>query len=132
MPTGFSTTNLANPILNHLRGGTSWTAPSGLYVKLHTGDPGASATANAATETTRQQATFGDAASGGAISNTSQIQWTTVAASETYSHVSLWDASTGGNFIWSGALASPVAVTAGGTFTIAIGDLDLTLTSLAS
>ena len=36
MATGLSTANLANKILDHLRGGTAWTQPGGLYIKLHT------------------------------------------------------------------------------------------------
>jgi hypothetical protein len=102
-------------------------APSGIYVKLHTGDPGEDATANAASNTTRVQATFGSSATTGTISNTAQIQWTSVSATETYSHVSLWDASTAGNPLWKGALTSSVSVTSGGTFTIATGDLDVAL-----
>jgi hypothetical protein len=63
-------------------------------------------------------------ASGGAISNDVAIEWTSVPASETYSHFSLWTAATGGNFLFSGTItANPV--TTGDTFTIAIGDLDL-------
>jgi hypothetical protein len=130
MALGLSTT-LANSILNHLRGGATWTAPSGLYVKLHTGDPGSAATANAAGNTTRQQATVGSAASGGTLSNSAQIQWTSVSTAETYSHLSIWDASSGGNFLWSGAFTSGVAVSVGATFTIATGDLDFTF-SLAA
>lgn len=102
-------------------------APSGIWVRLHTGDPGEDATANGATNTTRIAATFGTSATTGTISNTAQIQWTSVPATETYSHVSLWDASSGGNALWKGALTSSVSVTSGGTFTIAIGDLDVTL-----
>ncbi|MGA1149392.1 MAG: phage tail fiber protein, partial [Ilumatobacteraceae bacterium] len=40
-------------ILDHLTGTASWTAPSSVYLKLHTGDPGEDCTSNAATEDTR-------------------------------------------------------------------------------
>lgn len=100
---------------------------SGVYVKLHTGDPGEDGTANAATEADRVQATFGSAASGGTISNTAAITWTNVAATETYSHVSLWDASTAGNCLWAGALTASKSVNSGDTFEIATGDLDVSL-----
>lgn len=102
-------------------------AVANVYVKLHIGDPGEDGTANAATETTRIQATFGSAASGGTISNTANINWTSLAASETISHISLWDASTAGNCLWIGALSSSQDVAAGGNFTIATGDLDVSL-----
>lgn len=116
---------LENALLNHVRGGTAFTQPSGLYVKLHVGDPGEDCTANPATETTRQQATFG-AASGGVISNTGAISWTNVAGTEDYTHASLWDAATAGNPLVSGTVTAN-AVTAGDTFTLPIGDLDFTL-----
>jgi hypothetical protein len=50
-----------------------------------------------------------------------------VSNTETYTHVSLWSASSGGTFLGSDDLPVSKAVTAGDTFTIAIGDLDLTI-----
>lgn len=101
---------------------------AGIFVKLHLGAPGAAGTSNAAVETTRQQATFGAGAASRAISNTAAVEWTNVSTTETYTHVSLWDASTAGNFLGSDDLSSSAAVTAGDTFRIPIGDLDLTFT----
>ena len=63
MTLGFSTTNLANNWLNMLRG-TAFTAPTGVYAKLHIGDPGAAGTNNASAVTTRQAVTFGAASAG--------------------------------------------------------------------
>jgi hypothetical protein len=104
-------------ILDHTTGTTSWTMPSGVYVKLHTGDPGEAGTSNAATEATRKVITFSAAASG-SIASAATIEWTNVSTTETYSHWSLWDASTSGNCLWTGALSSSAAVTAGDTFQI--------------
>ena len=128
MATGLSTANLANKILDHLRGGTAWTQPGGLYIKLHTGDPGAAGTANASAVTSRQAATF-SAASGGALalSNSPAFAMT---SSETISHVSVWDASTGGNFLWSCALTSSKSVTNGDTLTFTT--LGVSFTPLAA
>jgi hypothetical protein len=98
------------------------------WVKLHLGDPGSAGTANAAVETTRKQVTFGAAATSRAISNTAAVEWTNVSTTETYTWVSFWDASTGGNFLGRDDLSSSAAVTAGDTFRIPIGDLDLTIT----
>lgn len=117
-----------NKMLDALVGRGAYSANAAFYVKLHTGDPGAAGTSNAATETTRQAVTFGSGAASGAISNTAQVQWTSLAATETISHVSFWTASTAGTFLGSDDLATPQNVNAGGTFTIAIGDLDLTIT----
>jgi len=98
-------------------GGTAFTAPASCYVKLHTGDPGEDGTANAATETTRKALSW-NAASSGSKATSASVSWTSVAGTETYSHVSLWDASSAGNCLWSGALSSSVSVTAGDTFTL--------------
>ena len=51
MATGLSA-YLCNSFLNALGNNTSY-AVTQVYVKLHVGDPGSAATANAATETTR-------------------------------------------------------------------------------
>ncbi len=117
-----------NKMLDALVGRATYTASAACYVKLHTGDPGAAGSNNAATNTTRQQATFGSAAVSGAISNTAAVEWTNVSTTETYSHISLWTASSGGTFLGSDDLSSSAAVTAGDTFRIAVGDLDLSLT----
>lgn len=118
---------VANSWLDALARNTSY-AEAAVYVQLHLGDPGSAGTSNVAAETDRVQATFGSAASGRAISNTAAIEWTNVAATETYTHVSLWDASSAGNFLGRDDLSSSAAVTAGDTFRIPIGDLDLTIT----
>lgn len=104
-------------ILDHTTGRASWTAPSTVYVKLHTGDPGEDGTGNAATETTRKSVSW-SAASSGSIASSATLEWTNVSTTETYSHWSLWDNSTAGNCLWSGALSSSAAVTAGDTFQI--------------
>jgi len=109
-------------LLNTLRN-TSF-AVTAVYLKLHTGDPGEAGTSNAATEATRKAVTFA-AASSGSMTSSATVEWTNVSTTETYSHWSLWDASTSGNCLWSGALATSAAVTAGDTFQIT--SLTLTL-----
>ena len=106
-----------NKILDHVTGEAAWTMPTTVYVKLHTGDPGEAATSNAATETTRKAASW-SAASSGSIATDATIEWTNVTTTETYTHWSLWDASTAGNALWTGALSASAAVTAGDTFQI--------------
>jgi len=104
-------------ILDHTTGRSAWTIPTNVYVKLHTADPGEAATSAAATETTRKVAAWATAASG-AIATSATLEWTNVAATETYTHWSMWDASTAGNALWTGALSTSAAVTAGDTFQI--------------
>lgn len=94
------------------------------YTKLHIGDPGEAGTSNAAGETTRKSTSFA-AASGGSMASDADLTWTNVASSETISHISLWDNSTAGNCLWTGALTASKAVVAGDTFTIPSGSLTL-------
>lgn len=117
-----------NSMLDAWCGRTTYTANAAVYAKLHTGSPGAAGTTNAAGETTRQAVTFGSAASAGAISNTAQVQWTSVSTSETITHVSFWTASSAGTFLGADDLPSSKALIAGDTLTIAIGDIDLAVT----
>ena len=104
-------------ILDHTTGRAAWTIPTNVYVKLHTGDAGEDGTTNAATETTRKVAAW-SAASSGSIATSATLEWTNVAATETYTHWSLWDDVSAGNCLWTGALSSSAAVTAGDTFQI--------------
>jgi hypothetical protein len=103
------------------------------WVKLHTADPGAAGTAAAATNATRKDvsALIG-AAAGGAVTNTGPITWSTgeVIAAEDYTHFTIWDASTGGNFKQSGTITAN-AVQIGDQFTIPTGDMDFTLSVAA-
>ena len=122
---------VANSLLDAICNATNYTAPTGFYVKLHLGDPGAAGAGNPAVETTRQSASMA-AASGGAITNDAAVTWTNVSTSETYSHVSFWSAAAAGTFLGSDDLAVARAVTAGDTFTIATGDLDLSFTPIAA
>lgn len=122
---------IAEDILDALCRSVTWTEPAAVYIQLHDGDPGAAGTSNIATETTRVQATFGNAAVGGTISNSAAIEWTNVAGSETYTHYSAHDASTAGNFLWSDDLTAS-AVTAGDDFSIDVGALDVSLTAIAA
>lgn len=103
--------------------GTSFSVAN-TYVKLHTGDPGEAGTANAASNTSRQAASW-SAASGGSKATSATMSWTNVPTTETYTHWSLWDNSTAGNCLWTGGLSSSAAVTAGDTFQIT--SLTLTL-----
>lgn len=122
MPFGVSET-IANSWLNGLCNSTAWTEPAEFWCKLHTNDPGDGASSPAA-NTTRQQPTF-SAASGGAITTSTDIIWAAVPNTEIYTHLSFWDASSGGTFIGSMALDTIYSITAGQTFTIAAGAMDL-------
>lgn len=111
-------------ILEHLTGKTAWSMPATVYIKLHTADAGEDGTTAAATNATRQAASWASAASG-SIAISSSITWTNVSTTETYSHWSAWDSLTTGNCLWTGALSSSAAVTAGDTFQITALTLSL-------
>lgn len=117
MAEGFSTA-AANTALDNQ--GTAYP-----WVKLHTAAPGASGTSNAATETTRKQASWASASAASKATN-ADLVWTSVAGSEDFTHFSLWTASSAGSFGGSGTITAN-AVTTGDTFTIPSGSLTLTL-----
>ena len=116
---------LCNSWLDALANNTSY-AVAQVYIKLHTGDPGAAGTANPATETTRKAASFGVAVAG-AINSDADISWTNIAGSQDANHFTAWDNLTAGNFLFSGTIVAG-AYTAGDTYTITAGNLTATLT----
>lgn len=124
MAVGLSTTNLANKWLNML-GGTAFTAPAGTYVKLHQGDPGSSGADNPSAVTVRAALALTTASLGSVALTGTQPSWS-MTDSEVISHISVWDAETDGNFLWSAQLAVPKTVTAGDTLTLTTCGLSLT------
>ena len=116
---------LCNSFLNALGNNTSY-AVTQVYIKLHVGDPGSAATANAATETTRKSVSFA-AASAGAIASDADISWTNISGSQDATHFSAWDSLTAGNFLFSGTITAN-SYTAGDTYTISSGNLSASLT----
>lgn len=96
------------------------------YVSLHTADPGETGASELSGGSyARQSASFG-AASGGAVANDAQVEFTDMPAA-TITHVGVWDAASAGNFLWGGALSASKTTNAGDTFRIPTGDLDVTL-----
>lgn len=119
-----ATNYLEDAVLNHLRGST-YTAPSGLFIKVHTGNPGEDATGNASAYTTRNAITFA-ASSGGTITQSGTVTISTWASgSETLSHFSIWDAASAGNPLCYGAFTVSKAVVNGND--VAISGVTVTL-----
>lgn len=118
MTVGISGANLANKWLDML-GGTAFTAPALTAIKLHTADPGsAGATAAAAGDTTRKTVTWSAASAGSKAMSSMSGSWTNGGTSETVSHISGWDSTTAGNFLFSGALSASQAWASTNTFTL--------------
>lgn len=130
MAVGMHGVNLANKWLDML-GGTAFTAPATPAVKLHTADPGGAATTAPSANTTRVALTWA-AASGGSKAITSTFpSWASWASGpETLTHISVWDSTTAGNFLFSAALTTSKAITNGDTFTLS--SLTFALTPLAA
>lgn len=124
MTAGLSSANLVTPWLNMLRA-TAFTAPAATWVQLHVGDPGAAGTANPSALTTRSQATLNASSAGSALSLSNTPTWT-MNATETITHISVWDASTASTFRFSIALSVARAVNNGDTLNQASLSLGLT------
>lgn len=132
MAVGFATTTVANKWLDVIRtGGSSFTAITSAYVKLHTGDPGAAGTANAAAGSTTRPAMTQATPSGGSMSiNGTNPTWTNGGTSETVTHISVWDNATAGNFLYSVQLTVSKAWASGDTLTL--NSCTVALTPLAA
>lgn len=119
MARGLVTVAYANKVLDHMHRAVASTAPAGNFVKLHTGDPGAAATANVSSVTTRPSLTFSAAATG-AVASSNTPQWTSWAGTspETVTDISVWDASTVGTYLYSIALTASKTVQTGDTLTL--------------
>ena len=117
---------VANSILGLILNGTAFSGFSTPFIQLHTGAPGAAGTSNIAGNSTRQATGAFATPAGGSTTNNAAINWTSVSTSETYTHASLWSASTAGTFICSGSItASPI--TAGQNFQIPAAGMTVSL-----
>lgn len=117
--------NLSEYAANEILDGVAM--PATLYVQLHIGDPGADGTANVATDNRRVSFTR-TAAAGGAAENAALLEWLLAPATEDLTHITIWDASSGGNVWWIGGIVgAPVEAVSGQSTEIALGALDLSL-----
>lgn len=91
-------------------------------IRLHIGNPGAEGTANVAAEAKKKTATVESL--GGVVHNTTAIEWSEVAAKETYSFFTVWKKA-GGAFMGYGEWTPSVAVEVGDTFKVNIGNLTI-------
>lgn len=121
---------LETKVLDHVFGGTAYTAPSTLYLALHTASPAedGSGTEVSTSGTAYARATVTFTTSGNTTSNTAAVEYSTATANfGTVSHVGVWDASTGGNLLCYAALTSSKTIETGDVFRVPAGDLDISL-----
>ena len=128
---------LETAVLNWIRGTAMPTAPSTVYIGVFSDSPGDDASGTEITSTitgsaNRIAVTFGtvtDASGAGQIANSGTVTITASAAGGgTVSHIGLFDAQTGGNLLYHGALTAPVVVAAGNELKIETGLLKVQLT----
>jgi hypothetical protein len=120
---------LETALINGTLRGTTYTAPTTVYVGLYTSDP---TDADTGTEVTggsyaRQAVTFG-APSDGVSTNTAAIEFPQATGTwGTVGWIGIEDASTGGNLLYHTALDASKTIATGDIFKIAIGSLSVTL-----
>ena len=108
----------ANAFLN----GTA--LPATLYPQLHIGNPGVNGTANVAAASTRPGFTR-TSASGGVVTNASQVQWLDVPNTEDITHISYWGSAVGG-ICWFIDDVTDKSIFTGDSVTIVIGGISIT------
>ena len=121
---------LETKVLDHVFGGTAYTAPATLYLALFTANPNEDGSgtevSTSGTAYARQSVAF--TISGNTASNTAAVEYPTATASYgTVSHVGIYDASSAGNLIAYAALTSSKSIEIGDVFRVPTGDLDITL-----
>ena len=120
---------LENALINGTIRGTSYTAPSTVYVGLYTSDP---TDANTGTEVTggsyaRQSATFAAPSNGSSASNADITFPQATANWGTVGWIGILDADTSGNLLYHTALDASKTIETGDIFKIALGNLTVTL-----
>jgi hypothetical protein len=132
MTLGVSAANVANKWLD-VFGNTAFSGITTVYAGLAKGDPGAAGTSNASAETERKAITWSGAASGGSKSMSGTLSWASWdAGAETISHITLWSAASGGDFLWSGVLSAQKAVSNGDTLNITALTIAIATASIAA
>lgn len=118
-------------VLDWLMTTGSATRPTSWYLALFTAAPSDSGggTEVSGNGYARQSTAFNAASSpGGTMDNSSQEDFTASGGSwGTITHVGIFDASSSGNLLWHGALATSKSIGDGDTLSFAAGNIDLTL-----
>lgn len=108
------------------------TAPTTVYVSLHTADPGDTGANEATTGGyARVSQSFAAASTDGGgtttISSNADATIGPFTGSETFTHMGIWDASTSGNFIAGGALSSSRSVVSSDQIKFNSGNITVSL-----
>lgn len=120
---------LENALINGTLRATTFTAPTTVYISLHTADP---TDAGSGTEVSggsyiRQSATFAAPSNGASASNADVTFPQATGNWGTIGWIGIWDAQTTGNLLYHTALDASKAIDTGDIFKIASGSLTVTL-----
>ena len=120
---------LENALINHTLRNSALSAPSAVYVSLHTANPDedASGAELSGSAYARQAATFA-APSNGVSTTSADINFPQATGSwGTVTHIGIWDASSSGNMLYYTALDASKTIATGDILKIAAGSLTVTL-----
>ena len=119
---------LETEILDHVFGGNAYTAPSTLYLSLHTANPDEDGSGAEVSGGGYARQSMAMTVTGNTASNTSAVEYPTATANYgTVTHVGVYDASTAGNLLCYASLTSSKTIETGDVFRVPAGDLDITL-----
>ena len=121
---------LETELLDHVFTNTAYTAPSTLYLSLHTANPDEDASgtevSTSGTAYVRQEVTF--TVSGNTATTDAAVEFPTATDNfGTVSHVAVWDAESSGNMLAYAALTTSKTIETGDVLRLPAGDLDITL-----
>lgn len=123
--------SVRNSLIDALVNQTNYTAPTTIYISLHTADPGDTGASEANyTSYARVVATtkFPGASSGSSANDVVITFPTSTGGSNTVTHVGIWDASTAGNWLGGGALSASKTIASGDTASFATSALTVSIT----
>ena len=123
---------LEDKVLNHVFGGTAYTAPSTLYVALYTAAPSDTGGGTEVSGGSYARKSMPDMTVSGTdpttATNGAAVEFVTATGSwGTVSHVGVFDALTSGNLLGWAALTASKTVSSGDVFRFDAVDLDITL-----
>lgn len=126
------TNYLENAFGNHVLRNTAMTSPATVYAACHTGDPGEAGSANevstSGTGYVRKAVAFG-APSDGVFTQSGDTTFDVATADwGTLTHWSVWDAASGGNCLYKGALTASKLIETGDTFKYPSGSGGIVIT----
>lgn len=123
---------LENKVLDHVLGGSAYTAPTTLYLALFTSDGGLeNNTPGSQTEISggsyaREAVAF--TVSGSTATNSATVTFTAATANwGTITHVAVMDDATPANVLFYGAVTTSKTIESGDTFQVSSGNLSISL-----